>query len=140
MTMTEFTFVDTNLFLRYLTNDLPDQADAVERLLVRASQHEEHLITSAMVIAEIVWTLERFYKRERHEIKDKILSMLNTPGLVVEHADLVLQAIVWYEEKNVDYIDAYNAAWMLHHAVDTIYTFDQKHFRRFTGLSAVVPS
>lgn len=24
-------FVDTNLFLRYLTNDAPDQADAVER-------------------------------------------------------------------------------------------------------------
>jgi predicted nucleic acid-binding protein len=32
----ERVFADTNLFLRYLTNDVPDQADAVERLLRRA--------------------------------------------------------------------------------------------------------
>ncbi len=30
--MPERVFVDTNLFLRYLTNDVPVQADAVERL------------------------------------------------------------------------------------------------------------
>jgi hypothetical protein len=29
----ETAFADTNLFLRYLTNDVPEQADAVEGLL-----------------------------------------------------------------------------------------------------------
>ena len=32
----EQVFVDTNLFLRYLTNDIPEQADQVEQLLQRA--------------------------------------------------------------------------------------------------------
>jgi len=30
-------FADTNLFLRYLTNDVPAQADAVEQVLQQAA-------------------------------------------------------------------------------------------------------
>ena len=32
----ERAFIDPNIFLRYLTNDVPEQADAVEQLLHRA--------------------------------------------------------------------------------------------------------
>jgi hypothetical protein len=37
-------FADTNLFLRYLTNDIPEQADAFERMLRRAAAGEITLI------------------------------------------------------------------------------------------------
>src|SRR5262245_31227672 len=103
-------FADTNLFLRYLTNDIPAQADAVEELLKRAERGELTLVTNALVMAEIIWTLESFYHLERAEIKEKVLGILNTPGIEVADGDLVLQAVVWYVDKNVDYIDAYNAA------------------------------
>lgn len=36
MAVPERVFLDTNVFLRYLTNDVPKRADAVERLLRRA--------------------------------------------------------------------------------------------------------
>ena len=52
--MPERLFLDTNLFLRFLTNDVPAQADAVERLLRRAAAGEVQLVTSSLVIAEIV--------------------------------------------------------------------------------------
>ncbi len=54
-------------------------------------------------------------------------------------ADLILQAIVPYADKNVDFIDAFNAAWMVKNNVDKIYTFDQKHFKRFGGIVVEVP-
>ncbi|MGQ9849984.1 MAG: hypothetical protein ACUVSU_08040 [Aggregatilineaceae bacterium] len=50
----ETLFADTNLFLRYLTNDVPEQADAVERLLRRAAAGELRLMTSALVVGEII--------------------------------------------------------------------------------------
>ena len=56
----ERVFADTNLFLRYLTDDVPEQADAVERLFRRAAAGEMALVTNGLVIAEIVWTLESF--------------------------------------------------------------------------------
>ena len=67
-------FADTNLFLRYLTNDIPAQADAVEVLLQRAEQGEVLLITNALVMAEIVWTLESFYKLPKAEVEEKVLA------------------------------------------------------------------
>ena len=36
----ERVFADTNLFLRYLTNDVPEQADVVERVLQMAAQNQ----------------------------------------------------------------------------------------------------
>ena len=136
---TEPVFADTNLFLRYLTNDVPAQADLVESLLHRAAKGKINLVTTSMVIAEIVWTLESYYELDKKEIQTMILGILNTDGLEVINSDLILQAIVHYTDKNVDFIDAFNAAWMVKNDVDKIYTFDQKHFNRFDGIVAELP-
>lgn len=137
--MPEQAFVDTNLFLRYLTNDIPEQADAVERLLERAETGELELTTSKLVIAEIVWTLESFYKKSKREVRDAVLAILNTPGLQVETQDQLLQAAVWYEEKNVDFIDSCIAAQLFAAGPETVYTFNRKHFTRFSHLEVVTP-
>jgi len=135
----ETVFADTNLFLRYLTDDVPAQADLVESLLRRAAQGQVHLVTTSLVIAEIIWTLESFYEITKKDIQLKVLAILNTDGLEVEDADLILQAIGLYVEKNVDFIDAYNAAWMLKCDVKKAITFDQKHFSRFGGIITEQP-
>jgi predicted nucleic-acid-binding protein len=132
-------FVDTNLFLRYLTNDVPAQADAVEALLRQAAGGEMVLVTNSLVLAEIVWVLAFYYQRSRVDIRDKVLAVLNTPGLEVVDGDLVLQAITWYAEKDVDFIDAYNAAWSLVQDINVAYTFDQVHFSRIEGFTVRVP-
>jgi predicted nucleic-acid-binding protein len=136
---TDSTFVDTNLFLRFLTNDVPAQADAVEKLLRQAEQNKLHLVTNSIVIAEIVWTLESYYESEREDIQNKVLAILNTSGLQIPESELILKAIIWYAEKNVDFIDAYNAAWMDQEGIKTIYTFDQKHFGRFDDVEVMKP-
>ena len=117
-------FADTNLFLRYLTNDIPVQSNAVEALLRDAANGKRSLVTNSMVIAEIVWTLESHYSMSREEIQTRVLAILNTPGLEVTDDVILFQAIIWYVEKNVDFIDAYNAAWMSSHDLTEIYSFD----------------
>lgn len=132
-------FADANLFLRYLTNDVPEQADAVEQLLRRSESDGPVLVTNALVMAEIVWTLDTFYHLPRNDIKDKVLAILNTPGLDVVDGELMLQAMTWFTEKNVDFIDAYNAAWMRSLELKIACTFDQKHFSRLEGITVMVP-
>jgi uncharacterized protein len=133
-------FIDTNLFLRYLTNDIPSQADAVDSLLRRASKGTVSLVTTGMVLAEIVWTLESYYGLDKKKIQMMVLGILNTDGLQVMDSDLLLQAIILYADKNVDFIDAYNVAWMVKNNIDKIYTFDQKHFNRFAGITVKTPA
>jgi uncharacterized protein len=132
-------FADTNLFLRLLTNDLPEQVDAFVDLLKKAAAGEFLFVTNVLVIAEIVWTLESYYQQPKSRIQSHILAMSNTPGLEVADSDLVLQASHWYAEKNVDFIDAFNAAWMQGQGIATVCTFDEKHFKRFEGIITRVP-
>lgn len=132
-------FADTNLFLRYLTNDIPDQADAFERLLKTAAAGGCQLVTSTLVLAEIVWTLESYYKMPKKDIRSKVLAILNTPGLEIAESEAILQAILWYVDKNVDFIDGFNAAWILEHGITQVATFDRKHFTRFEGINARIP-
>ena len=132
-------FVDANIFLRFLTNDIPEQANAVELLLKKAASGELELVTNAMVMAELIWVMESAYRLPRSVIRDYILIILNTPGLKTFGGEGITQAIAWYVEKNVDFIDAYNAAWMMQNDITHIFTFDQKHFRRFSDLTALLP-
>jgi uncharacterized protein len=135
----ERAFIDTNLFLRYLTNDIPEKANCVEALLQRAAAGELVLVTTSLVIAEIVWTLTSFYGLSREPIRDRVLAILNTPGLEIAESDLLIEAATNYAAKNVDFIDAYNVAWMLQQQISTAYTFDRKHFSRFENIKVKTP-
>jgi len=97
------------------------------------------LVTTGIVIAEMVWTLTLFYHLTKNDIRHKILAILNTPGLGVTDSDLILQAITWYADQNADFIDAYNAAWLLDQGMTTVCTFDRKHFARLPGVTARAP-
>lgn len=132
-------FIDTNLLLRYLRNDLPEQADAVEVLLKRAAAGNVSLVTNVMVIAELVWTCESFYKLSKQEIRDKVVMILNTPGLQVENQDLLLQATLLYADQNIDFIDAYNGCWAMDQKIPLVFTFDQRHYKRIPEIMVKVP-
>lgn len=133
-------FLDTNIFLRYLTNDQPRMADEVERLLHRAVTGQIRLVTHVLVIAEIVWTLSSYYKVPREIVRDHVVAILNTEGLEVENAGLILQAALDFAEKNVDFIDAYTAAWCATGTISDVCTFDLSHFKRLSSISARLPS
>lgn len=134
-------FVDTNVFLRYLTNDDPQKARRAEALFERTIAGEVTLETSLMVVAEMVWTLESFYGLPKDEIAEKLAKILNTPNLHCEQSARVLEALDLYATLNVDFIDAYHGVTMRSRGEDApeIVTYDRKHFKRMDWLSVVEP-
>jgi uncharacterized protein len=54
--------IDTNLLVRYLTEDDPSKANEVKRLLIAAAEGKIKLLIPSVVIAELVWVLQGFYK------------------------------------------------------------------------------
>ena len=65
-------FVDTNIFIRFLTDDIPEKADACEEIFKKAVEKKETLFTTDLVIAKIVWVLESFYGLPKKEVQDKV--------------------------------------------------------------------
>jgi len=88
--------VDTNVLLRRLLDDDPEQAELARRLFER---NESVLIPDA-VLAETVWTLKgKRYKATRDDLVAMIMSLLEEPNVVFESRQAVWSAVN-------DYIDA----------------------------------
>ena len=132
-------FVDTNVFIRYLTNDDPKKADRVERLLKLTIEGKASLITNLMVIAELVWTLESYYGLSKRDVGQKVSVVLNTPNLEVPEKQRIMRAISTYMEKNVDFVDSYNALFVKENGISTIVSYNKKHFGRLSWVNRVEP-
>lgn len=127
-------FVDTNVFLRFLTEDDLEKAERARRLFASAVAGEVVVETSLLVIAEIVWTLESFYGLTHAEVAEQVTTILATPNLECPNKEQLLEALLAYTERNVDFIDAYHAVLLGRRHDVSLATFDRKHFRRFPGL------
>ena len=118
-------FIDTNVFLRYLTADDRIKYDKCKALFERAVKGGETLVTSDMVIAEAVWTLLSYYKVPKSDIIEKVSIILNTPNIEVKNYRIIIEALAMYSAENIDFIDAYNAVFMKHNKIDEIYSYDR---------------
>jgi predicted nucleic-acid-binding protein len=132
-------FVDTNLFVRYLTDDDPEKADRVETLLGEASEGRVRLVTADLVLVELVWVLESSYDLKPVEIAPMIRSILATPGMEVINGALLAKALDHYEGNNIDIVDGYIAALMEKLNITDVYSFDRKHLSRLKSLKRIEP-
>jgi predicted nucleic-acid-binding protein len=132
-------FVDTNLFVRYLTNDDKEKADRVEALLDKAAAGRLRLVTADLVLVELIWVLESSYHLKPIDIAPMIRSILASPGMEVINGALVSEALNHYEEKNVDIVDGYIAALMEKLDITDVYSFDRKHLSRLKHLKRIEP-
>lgn len=139
MDKTKRIVIDTNLLIRYLINDDSRKAQVVDTLLKKAGKDELHILMPSIVVAELVWVLESFYKMETAEIADLVDSILNTPGLTVPDDSIVRSALKQYRTKGVDLVDAWIAAFAQGKKANEIHTFDKKHFKGIDGITVVQP-
>jgi predicted nucleic acid-binding protein len=121
----ETAFVDTNIFLRYLTKDDPSKYEKCREMFKRAMKGKIAIATSGMVIAELVWTLLSYYKVPKAEVVEKVSVIVGTKNLSIPEKHMVADALVLYARKNIDFIDAYNAVFMRYHGLREIFSYDE---------------
>ena len=129
--------LDTNVLVRFLTNDDPHKAHRCEKLFRQATKGDVTFRLSDVCLAELVWTLESYYQLERKDIADKITAVLNTDGFEVDNETLWLDAMRRYAESKVDLIDAFHAA-MAAQANLPVCSFD-RDFDQFHDVQRVEP-
>lgn len=69
--------IDANIILRYLTNDVPDQAMRAEKLLKRIDEGTENVFLPDITLADIIWILEGYYKQTKENIREWITAILS---------------------------------------------------------------
>jgi len=132
------TFIDTNIFLRYLTKDDASGYDKCREIFKKAVDGNLKLATSGIVIAELIWSLLSYYKVQKADVIEKISVIVGTDSLYIPDKDIITDALVLYSRKNIDYIDAYNAVFMKRYGFEEIYSYD-KDFDAVEGIKRIEP-
>jgi len=131
-------FIDANIILRFLTKDPPPMAEAALKIFEEAKLGKMSLLIIPITVAEVVWVLESFYEYPKEKIAETMTQFLSCEGLEVESLDLLLEALNFYCEKNLDFADAILAITALRKGIPNIYSFDQ-HFNRINGIIRMEP-
>lgn len=85
--------IDTNVLVRYLVRDDPDQTARAKRFLETELSRERPGYLTLVALAELFWVLRRVYRLPHTDTVDIIERVLAAPQLLVEQAALVDAAL-----------------------------------------------
>ena len=132
-------FVDTNIFIHYLLGYERERFDACHDLLLAAEQGQAELETSVVVIAELVWFLERPPLRTSPaRVRDLVAPLVQLPGLRLPDGDLVHAALEQHAGSSMNFVDAYNLISMRRRGIERLYSYDTD-FDGVPGFERVEP-
>jgi predicted nucleic-acid-binding protein len=97
--------VDTNVLVRYLTQDDPAQAEAVDSLVSTSVKNAVRLHIDDVVLCELVWVLRGAYRFNKSTITSTIEKILDTTLFTFEDRDLLRRALVQYQDGTGDFAD-----------------------------------
>ena len=114
-------FLDTNVLVRHLTNDPPEQAERATRYI----QESDNLLLPDLIVAEVTFVLDSFYDFTRAEIASGLESTLSEESIVVTDVQLLLRSLEIYEIHRLDFADAYLIALAERTGVGAVASFDR---------------
>ena len=123
--------LDTNAWVRYVTNDDPDQA---RRVMVLLAEKEEIFVAKTTLL-ELEWVLRAAYELSATAIIRALRQILGLPNVQAEMPDQLKKAIDYYE-KGLDFADALHLASSPEGV--SFYTFDTAFIKRARSLKASV--
>lgn len=97
--------LDTNILVRYLTQDDPVQAKKAAHDIEKELSAGDMFFIADIVMCELVWVLESAYGYARKEIALVFDRILRTIQFQFENKDLLWQSLADYRSNNGDFAD-----------------------------------
>lgn len=117
--------LDTNVLVRYLTQDDPDQSPRANRLIeAQCSRHAPGRV-ALVALCELVWVLRGAYCYDKSLVVAVLEQILATVELEVEQEDLASRALSAYRRGAADFADYVIAYGNDAAGCDVTYSFDR---------------
>lgn len=120
--------LDTNVLIRYITQDEASQSAKATRLIENSLSAKNPGFVTLITLVEVVWVLESCYQQSPSSSIDIVHKLLTTAQLVVERADVAYMALRRMAEytSGVDFSDALISTVCEQAGCDITMTFDKK--------------
>jgi len=120
--------LDTNLLVRYITQDGPE-AETVSRHLEAVCTADNPGFIPVITLCELVWVLDRAYGYHRAQISEIVTTLIETNQFEMESVEMVWRALNDYRSGPADFSDYLMAHMCKHHGATPVHTLDKKASR-----------
>ena len=131
--------LDTNILVRMLVEDDPDQAEKVQKTIRWAEKQAVKLLVLSEVTIETVWVLESVYQCTREEIVRFLKKIIDTDTFVFPDFSVIMNAIDFYKTKG-DFADFIIVGQSRVQQAEQMLSFDKKLQKRFPEYVVETPS
>lgn len=118
--------LDTNVIVRYLTQDDEEQAARANRLIESRCSHSNPGWIALVVLCELVWVLRGAYRYEKQLVVEVLERLLQAVELQVEDHDLAQQALDSWRDGAADFADYVILHGNARRGCEATWTFDRK--------------
>lgn len=112
--------LDTDILLRLVLDDVPAQADAVEKLLKPGNI----FYVSDIAIIEMVYVLEKVYKLPRAIIYQNIYSIINHTCIRCNRKIFLVSLSLYIDNPKLSFVDCTLTKYAELNKATPLYTFD----------------
>jgi predicted nucleic-acid-binding protein len=117
--------IDTNILIRYLTQDDVEQAKTVEALLDKYLTKPKSVLINNIVMCKLVWVLDRGYKYSKNQIIEVVRQILSTEEFAFENQKVLWLALEQFEKKRLDFSDILIGQINKDQGCEYTFTFDK---------------
>lgn len=97
--------LDTNLLVRYFTQDNKTQADKAAEVIEKQCSKEKPGFIHDVVLCELAWVLESCYRCPKEAIVDTLEKILSTSQFQVAHRAHAWEALQIFRKSKADFSD-----------------------------------
>jgi predicted nucleic-acid-binding protein len=115
---------DTNVLLRYLLKDIPEQYEKSAEFFEKIRSGTERAVILESVLVECVYILLKFYRVPKGEVAATLTGLLHYRGVVNRDKDAMVDALRVFAENNLDVVDCLLVA-KGNHGKMKLFTFDK---------------
>jgi predicted nucleic-acid-binding protein len=99
--------LDTNILVRYLTQDDPRQAQVATEVIEKAVEENEVMLIQPLVLCELVWVLQSAYGFRKPKIITVLDRIMRTAQFEIPQKDTAWLALHDFHRGRGDFSDCY---------------------------------
>jgi len=127
--------IDTNVILRYLLDDHAELSPKAEAFMAKVFEGTKKAEIFDVVIVECIYVMEKHYQIPKNEISTKLSGILNFSGIVNLDRSEILEALLKYNDSNIDIVDCILAA---HSSPEKIVVSFDKDIKKLKAVSEIL--
>jgi predicted nucleic-acid-binding protein len=117
--------LDTNVIVRYVTQDDARQSAAASKLFERELTNERPGFVGLITLCEVAWVLAECYDADKVRIAEVIEALLGSRQLLVEESEVVWKALRAWEKSSADFADVLVGQILVARGCEKVVTFDK---------------